>query len=249
MRNCIASVVCLLVIAIPTVAAVPTPGWTAQRPDMVNGYGFSSEIKVPSIVADDWNARTSDAINGIRWWGTFWPTGQGYSPNSDALGNVSPLPALFGFRLKLWTDVPSNPGQGIEFSRPGTEIWTFDTTSFNQTFYGTTSTGGRNVYQYYVALPENKWFQPTPGTVYWLSIQAFLDSTSVQWGWHESNSHWNDAAVQDFRCSGWYALGNNLYDNDMAFEFTVVPEPSSLAALATGLVGIFGWSMKLRRRK
>ena len=230
----------------------------SQMPDMGMGLDWSTEVKVPSIVADDWLCTNGLPVTDIHWWGSYWvPTQPGaYSHYSDARPGAPPG-GITMFILTIWTDVPVGPNNPYGFSYPGRQLWQYQTTVFNEVLYGVTQGGGGNppeeVYQYYVKLPRDLWFWQEQGQIYWLSIEAvMLDPTGApitdkQWGWHESKDHWNDAAVQDFKGSGWVAIQNNLYYVDMAFELTTIPEPGSLLALGTGIAGIVGIVLRKRR--
>ena len=253
----------LVVAAIVMLAAslayaepVSDPLKWSQLPDMIMGLDWSSEVKVPSIVADDWLCTNGLPVTDIHWWGSYWvPVQPGaYSNYSDARPGAPPG-GITKFILKIYSDVPAGPTN--PFSFPGQLLWQYETADFNEVLYGVTQGGAGNppeeVYQYYVKLPQDMWFMQERGQIYWLSIEAvMLDPTGApitdkQWGWHESKHHWNDAAVQDFKGSGWVALNNNLYDVDMAFELTTIPEPGSLLAFGTGIVGIVGIMLRKRR--
>ena len=149
------------------------------------------------------------------------------------------------FNLTIWTDIPA--GAAAEYSMPGTPLWRLTTNQYNEVVYGTTQMG-KTVTQYNVYLDPTQWFFQEQGKIYWLSIEAVFPDPMRQWGWHESKDHWNDAAVQDFKFSGWVAIQNNLYKNDMAFELTTIPEPGSLVALACGAIGMAGMAVRGRRR-
>jgi hypothetical protein len=209
---------------------------------MNRGLDYSSELKVPSAVAADWLCQDGLPVTDIHWWGSYWlpgaPTPPDGSPNSDGFMNA-PAGGIQAFRLGIWSDVPA--GGSVPFSHPGQLMWTVDTASYNEVFYGTTA-AGKEVWQYNVYLPQTEWFNQVQGQIYWLSIEALLPDPVRQWGWHESKDHWNDDAVQIFKGSPWYELINNTYSVDMAFELTTIPEPAALLLLALGGLAL------LRRR-
>jgi len=249
-------VICaVLVIAALTQSAILAQGAPSQTkwqqlPDMKNGMQFSSETKVPSIVADDWLCVDGNPVVGITWWGGYWiPNTPGnYAYYSDSLPTTNP-PATYAqaFNITIWSDIPADPAKGIYYSMPGQPLKTYTGVVPTLSYYGATSQQGRLVYQYTLDISNDPFLQDK-GTIYWISIVSTnLDNRNLQWGWHESNNHWNDAAVQDFKGSGWYALENNLYKNDMAFELRTIPEPSGLIALASGVIGIAG--IIIRRRQ
>lgn len=64
----------------------------------------------------------------------------------------------------------------------------------------------------------------------------------IQWGWQESDDHWNDNAVQTF--PGLPYNWDMLPGENIAFELRAAPVPTSLVLLASGLLGF----VSLRRR-
>ncbi len=242
-----AGIVLLLGLQCASFADAPNPAvkWS-QLPDMGNGHQFSSEVKVPSTVADDWTCPDGRPITDIHWWGGYWtPVADGqYSHYTDGLSAALTPGSLQTFTINIWSDAPAGGSQ--PFSRPGSilETYVFNLADVHEVLYNTT-TSGRTVYQYYVDLPEH--FEQVQGTTYWLSIRADLPPTSVQWGWHESNDHRVSPAVEDFKGSGWVQLQNNQYDNDMAFELTTIPEPGGLSVLCTGVVSLAAFLYRRRR--
>jgi len=240
-------------------AATPigNPTKWSQLPDMLHGLNYSSENKVPSLVADDWLCQSIYPVTDIHWWGTYWrpskPVPPGGAPNSDSLPSQVPG-GIAAFSFVIWTDIPAG-FEGEPFSHPGGALWEFRVPYelANEVFVGTVP-DKQDVYQYFIRLPEEKWFHQEPGTIYWLSIRAvwsepYSEWPYKQWGWHESllSEHWNDSAVQDFKNSGWYALNKDGISTDMAFELTCIPEPSSLLAFASGLTGLVGLLIRRRR--
>jgi len=254
----VAVALALVVASFACAEPVSDPLKWSQLPDMVMGLDWSSEVKVPSIVADDWLCTNGLPVTDIHWWGSYWvPVQPGsYSSYSDARPGAQPG-GITKFILTIYTDVPVGPNNPFGFSYPGGQLWQYETTDFNEMLYGTTQGGSGNppeeVYQYYVKLPNDLWFMQEKDQIYWLSIEAvMLDSTGApitdkQWGWHESKIAWNDAAVQDFKGSDWVAIQNNEYDVNMAFELTTIPEPGSMLALGVGIVGMAGMVIRKRR--
>lgn len=239
-----------------------TTVWS-QRPDMVGGLAYSSQINAPSVVADDWNLTDSGvSISALNWYGAYWnPYHSGdFSPNSDSLANAA-SGGIADFTITFWSTVPATTD--IPFAHPGTEVWSYKATSFTETPAGATGKG-RNVYQYHVDIPTDHQFGHTGGPLtpatYWLSIEANLEDnmgrpeTSRQWGWLESanDAHKLSGAVENFKDSGWYTLNNNIYSSDMAFELIdtpndLAPEPTALA-LVFGATGLLALTPRIRRK-
>jgi hypothetical protein len=229
-----------------------------------SGYNFSSEIQVPSAVADDFLCQNGLPIIGVTWWGSYWnPTGlvdgQVVSfypyPNSDTWGDPVPNPpgTVSGFIISFWSDIPT--GQGIPpWSYPGTLLYAvtipLDGIQITETPFGSINHGAgviETVFQYNAVLPMA--LPQEAGQIYWLSIQAVdHNGNPIQWGWHESINHWNDNAVQmgfppGGLQPGWWHL---MPGEDMAFEIQAVPIPGTLLLVATGLLGILGLRRRLR---
>jgi hypothetical protein len=216
----------------------------SQLPDMNLGLDYSSEVKVPSVVADDWLCLDGLLVTDFHWWGSYWAPGVPIppdgSPNSDGFPNAL-AGGIQAFNLKVWSDVPA--GTDVPFSHPGDLLWTYEALDYNEVFFGTTQ-AGKEVWQYNVYLPPDRWFPQVQGQIYWVSIEAMLPDPMKQWGWHESKDHNLDDSTQQFKFSPWYELINNTYSVDMAFEVTT-PEPASLVTLVLGAVGL----ATIRRRR
>lgn len=249
--------ICPVVLAALLLLGLQYPGSAAdqnhptkwsQTPDMNDGHQFASEVKVPSIVADDWICPDGRPVTDIHWWGGYWqPVDTGrYGHYSDGRPSLSTPGTLESFTISIWSSVLA--GGSEPYSRPGIVLknYSFGLAEAHEQYYGAT-VGGKHVYQYYVDLPEDDWFAQVLGTIYWLTIEATMSDPSVQWGWHESNEHRVSPAVQDFKDSGWVQIRNNLYANDMAFELTTIPEPAGLSVMAVGLGSMAAFLF--RRRK
>src|SRR3972149_8016431 len=85
----------------------------SQEPDMLVGLDYSSEFKVPSLVADDWTCSNSLLpVTDIHWWGSYWKTQQGYFYYSDHIPSAV-NGGIVSFTFKIWGDIPGPP-----FSQP-----------------------------------------------------------------------------------------------------------------------------------
>ncbi len=250
------------------------PNWVkwSQLPDMTpNGYDFSSEVLVPSTVADDFLCTDPRPITDIHWWGSYYISNP-YDINSDhhldpsfPAPNVAPvMPAITaGFSFGFYHDVPAGLSPNMPYSHPGGSITTswIPMSLIQSNLHGIIDRNGNGilgddgdeaVWQYNVELISP--FEQVPGTIYWLSItainvDAILNPNGIQWGWHESFEHWNDAAVQNGPPALWglpYSVSwANLEVKDMAFELSV-PEPATMALLGGGLALM---AMRWRKRK
>jgi hypothetical protein len=237
--------------------------WSQQPLMTSNGYDFSSETLVPSLVADDFLCNDPRPITDIHWWGSYYAAAPVVDPNSNYRGDpslVGPgappvMPnVIAGFVFTFYSDIPAGSDNMMPYSHPGQPLCTsfVSIAQVTTNLYGTIDRnnngivgddGDEAVWQYTALLPVP--FEQTPGTIYWLSIQAVNSlQGAVQWGWHESATHWNDAAVQQ---GPWYpeqVPWTNLEVKDMAFELSV-PEPATMALLGCGLA-VMGMA---RRRK
>lgn len=222
--------------------------------DQGNGYGFSSESQVPSVVADDFFCEDGSPVTGIVWWGSYYDTLHNEVnhypyPNSDNWGDpdTNPPGIIQGFNIAFYTDVPGGTDTP-PWSHPGTKIYEaylpLGETQVTETSYGEIQrTGGmQTVFQYEVTLTDP--FAQQAGTIYWISIQAVdPDGDPLQWGWQESVDHWNDNGVQSgFAQQGWWDL---IPDEDLAFELKTVPLPASFMLFGSGLLALLG----IRKRK
>lgn len=240
---------------------VGDPAKWVQLPQMTNGYdvlSMNGVYPVPpapppgtvnKVVADDWQCNNPHPVTDIHLWGSWW---------SDS----EPTPASWApvFRLGISSDIPAGTEPG-SYSRPGVELWTV-TKPATVRFWGTgielfydpnnvlPLSPETEVWQYNFVLDEKEYFEQTPGTIYWLTVQALSPPPGHVWGWKTSDTHWNDAAVWSDAGQGWNKLtdpqstGNPL---DMAFVITI-PEPGTASLL--GVIAVLGLAARrLRRRR
>jgi hypothetical protein len=198
-------------------------------------------------VADDWLCRDHLPVTDFHWWGSYVNWRQPLPPTP-----AQPL----GFWFGIYSDVPAVPG--ADFSHPGDLLWQTTVYQYEEKFVGwdvevpdpgappTDAT-----FQYNVYLPRTDWFyQPGDNTILWLSIQAILPNTppAYEWGWKTRPHFFQDDAVYATATGGWQPIyGPDGLSWDMAFEISTVPEPGSLAALSTGLIGLVGLIIRRRR--
>ncbi len=265
-------VFCLFALSLPAEADIIGPTKWSQLPDMgPYGYDFSSETTVPSMVADDYLCISPLPVIDVHWWGSYYVPGPLYPyPTSDNLpdptipaagGDPQPPGILQGFNIEFYTDIPAGVDPFMPWSHPGTLLYEefVDISQVAEVFFGTiTHIGGieENVWQYNVDLPvpfeQDRYQDPQDidgdgiddGTVFWLKIQAVHTDPEIQWGWHEAESLWHDNAVQQGYFEPEPLLWDLLPNKDMAFELTVIPEPSFLIG---GLLAL-GLLLRLRRR-
>ncbi len=182
-----------------------------EEPGIIIGWDDPS-VYVPAwvILADDWECKDERPITDIHWWGSF-------------VGWTQPtIPAALlpkAFHIGIWTDVPKGfDPQYPQFSHPGVLIWENYCDSYAWNFAGYDKdprqpTGGPGrmeneaCFQFNQLLSQDEWFrQPPldpgqPGRIYWLSIAAIYDLTTMQypWGWKTREHIFNDDAVRIFQ--------------------------------------------------
>ena len=234
----------------------------SQMPEMgVYGYDFSSETTVSSMVADDFLCSSQLAVTDLHWWGSYYQPGPLWPfPHSDNLPDPTLTTGqspgiLTGFNVEFYTDIPVAADPLMPWSHPGTLLYQefIGISQVTEAFYGTvTHIGGieENVWQYNVDLTvpfaQDPGSDPVDvdgdggddGTIYWLRLQAVHASTLIQWGWHEADSLWQDNAVQNWPPYTSAPYWNILPNKDMAFELTVIPEPSLVLLGAFALVSL-----------
>jgi len=260
------SAIASLLLVLPAGSEPVFPVKWSQLPDMTAyGYDWSSETTVPSMTADDFLCDTPLAVVDVHWWGSYydpgdwWPYKSSDNFPNDPTAAGDPPEMITGFNIEFYTDVPANV-DAIPWSHPGELLYEefIDIALVAETYFGTvTHTGGaqENVWQYNCVLPipfeQDPWADPVDvdddgtadGTIYWIKIQAVHDHPDFQWGWHEADSLWHDNAVQYWppdEITPYWDLREN---KDMAFELSVIPEPSLLLVAAVGLLAL------LRRRR
>jgi hypothetical protein len=220
-----------------------------------DAYAFSSETQLKTQVADDFPLESGLPIVGVTWWGSYWDSSPFYPyPVSDNFGDPAPgYPEIAGFNINFyaaggppepWGHPGGNAAQNIFIP--------FDQANELKAYeIPRTSTYGpvtQTVYQYQadITTPVNL----APG-IYWLCIQAVNHDPAaepVQWGWQESWRWWNDNAVQmgaaptDSDANWWHLRAGE----DMAFEIHVVPVPTTLLLLGSGLIGLIGFRRRFR---
>jgi hypothetical protein len=253
----------LLALAAPSSAVLIDQTKWSSLPDMsAYGYDFSSEVVVPSTVADDFLCTSPLPVVELRWWGSYYDPGMLHPyDNSDnlpdpTLGSGQTPGILQGFMIEFYTDVPTSVDPSMPWSHPGDLLYQefIPIASVAETLYGTVTHIGavqENVWEYQCQLPIL--FPQDPdrapqdidgdgildGTVYWLAIQAVHEDEQIQWGWHEADSLWHDNAVQHWGPDTPPPYWDLLPNKDMAFEVTCIPEPAVAILASIGLLAVF----------
>jgi hypothetical protein len=264
MRQFLCATLAFFCLALSASADIADPTKWSQLPNMGPwGYDFSSGTLAGSMVADDFLCSSDLPVVDVHWWGSYYTPGVLWPyPNSDnlpdptvtATGAPQPPGILLGFNIEFYSDVPAGQDPYMPWSHPGQclEEYCIDIANVTEVLYGTVTHIGNileNVWQYNCDLPRPFFQDPEAapqdldgdglpdGTVYWLKIQAVLASETIQWGWHEADALWHDNAVQHWPPNPSAPYWDMLSDKDMAFELSIIPEPSLFPLLGfAGLV-------------
>lgn len=222
----------------------PADGHKMHWPQLPDPLGWDVNATFPKVLADDWQCSGTGPVQDIHFWGSW---------KGDVVGQIT------SFHLSIHADIPA--GGGVPYSRPGQELWSFETTSFVTRPIDPPSMEGwfdpntgvvlpndhTHYFQYNVMNIPMPYIQ-TAGTIYWLDISAHVapGPAQAQWGWKSTPAslQFNDDAVWgDFPAPAWVDLHNPLAPTQsLDLAFVITPEPASLALLALG-------AMMLRRRR
>lgn len=251
----------------------------SQLPEMgATGFDYSSEDPLPRT--DDLQSRTADdflcndpaAVSGVHWWGSYWQAPyttrfSNFHPDPSFVGGPNPvMPGIVtGFTIRIYDHVAIGVDPVMPYAHPGQELYSafvpmaLVVTNLHGIIDRTgdgagVGYGDEAVWQYYADLERP--FEQTPGTRYWLSIQAAVVpddqrdavDAGMQWGWHNADGLVDNNAVQSGPAGLWGTSYQRewvlLPDVDMAFELVDVPEPFTAGLLGAGLA-----AMVFRRRR
>jgi hypothetical protein len=218
--------------------------WDQLYPDPTAGHStIDDQMGIYSTTADDWLCTRPSYLTAVHFAG-FSYYGNDY---------------IDGFRITVWSDVPSTID---DESHPGDALWSYDC-------YDTWLDLGDGTFD--VNIPRDLWFWQE-GTandpiVYWISVQGLMAQDGADdhfyWNFLDRNlvdMQWNDAAAFEssyFGYAPWHNWGwfdpntVDLFDGpfpidwwqraDMAFALTF-PQPTTIL-----LLGISGLIASRRR--
>ena len=267
----------LVMLVLPAMARGDQPDDPVKWSQLPNlsplGFDYSSERYLPgaggyqSFVADDFLCNDPRPITDIHWWGSYWEApyaspSSSYWLDPSTAGGAPVLPqTVLGFTFTIFDHLPIaiDPSTTtMPYAHPGPALYTayvpINQVAINlhyvidRTDDGIIgNVGDEAVWQYNVDLEIP--FQQVLGTTYWLSIQAEVDTSPVQWGWHAADTLTGNNATQSGPAGLWGLPYDRdwvlMVDKDMAFELTV-PEPLTAGLLGFGLGALLAGR---RRRK
>jgi hypothetical protein len=185
-------IVMIMVAFMPVVGTVVGPDTVVimyeQKPDP-GGWDVNATESI--ILADDFPCVMTGLIVGITLWGS-WKENQ--------------VGVITNIHLSIHEDIPDPDGGGPLYSKPGAELWSYDTlpNSTNEQTNSLQSWLDPHVpdwnlddhnrwFSYDITIPDVDAFYQELGNIYWLDVQV----TTIDgiWGWKTTKTHWNDDAV------------------------------------------------------
>jgi len=208
----------------------PGDEFKMHYPQLPDEAGWDVNGTWPSVLADDWECTETGYVKDIHFWGS-WRNG---------------LTGLIdSFRIEIYTDIPAaaNPDG---YSKPGDLLWQKFVRDWEEAVYQPgvyegwfdPSTGEilpndhMEFFQYNVCLEQADWFVQEAGTIYWLSITAYVELTAetYTWGWKSTLDHFNDDAVwrDDAVGTDWIELYEPIVSDPIVNEFYVAIDPAGM---------------------
>ncbi|MEW5795740.1 MAG: dockerin type I repeat-containing protein [Candidatus Zixiibacteriota bacterium] len=201
--------VCLAVAAPVAAHWVPSDGHKMHWPQLPDEQGWDVNAVYPVVLADDWRCAETGPITDLHFWGSWRDL------DGDRVGDVG---VIQFFQIGIWSDVPDPDGDGPLYSHPGTRLWFQEVSNPHvvpidpptlEAWYDPSKDPDIVIpndhdayFQYNVFFDELglPYFPQEAGTVYWLSISAFVDQSQLpfEWGWKSTIDHFNDDAVWAF---------------------------------------------------
>ena len=182
----------MLATPIPVGPTVPAFEIFRGHNELSTAYGRIDVTGAPPseyrgvFMADDFADRFSSPVVHVKWWGSYM----------NVSGTAFPVPR---FLISFEEDIPTDPNNGIDFSRPGKPLLNQvvkrdplfpGSGTFTEKPVGFSFADGPT-YEYNAELHLGKEFRQKPDTVYWLKIVALYDVSPnnlpdplPQWGWH-----------------------------------------------------------------
>jgi len=191
----------------------------------IGNNGFISDTDFPpngQFSADDFILATgANTITGIQWTGSYFP---GNTPQAADV-----------FTIQIYADVAGAPAAGAP-------LLTLPIGNPGRTDTGVNTLAGDDIFAYSVNVAP---IVVAAGTRFWLSI---FNNTSVDtndnWFWTIQDGAGNSFTRTDM-AGAWSQINNR---HDFTLIGTVVPEPSTLALLLIGGIGLLSCRRNARAR-
>jgi hypothetical protein len=189
----------------------PGDGYKMHSPQLPNINGWDICL-VHQAIADDFKCSESGLIKDIHFWVSWRGDNEDFG---DVTWNIAICANSFGQPGKvLWTLKPA--GARIAYKQYGTHQQGWFCPSTGQNVPGDHT----QFYQVNVTKITEPFWQ-TKGQVYWLGIQADMDTTTAEVGWKSSSSQYFGQAVYKSKLGDWLPIG--VTTHDLAFVITGGP--------------------------
>lgn len=244
---CICMFISFFAISHATAEWYPEDGHKMHFPQLPDTTGWDVDAYMDeTILADDWMCSASGPISEIYFWGSWFNGETG---------------AIDSFKIQILADIPADP-PSLPYSRPGAVLWEITLESWQLEMYshwastmegyylpgmGAFYDNNHNEYWSYSVnlldwLIEDELFVQYEGTVYWLSIQAFVNpySSGGLWGWKTTQDRWNDCAVY----RNYWVEWTNMFEppafiDSLNLAFVINGEPQYAACCQDDGVNVF----------
>ena len=205
----------------------PYAAWTSDREVAGDGFGFRSY--------DNFSLPQLTLIDGVNW--------QGFYLDFVTPGNNPPAPDAIFWEISFWSDF-NGQRDALLYSQ------TLPAANVQTTVLGTTSFDLPPpvpvvLFNFEADLPTP--FLANPGTTYWLSVTSYSPNVNpVGWSWFQGTG--GDGITIQEAYPGGFRFPPREGDRAFSLEGQVVPEPSTLVLLVTGLGVTLGYSGVRRQR-
>jgi hypothetical protein len=259
-RKIMIPLVCMILIMVAVTPMVGTT--TAPDPIVVSLMwiqdpdpgGWDVNATESMILADDFECLMTGLIVGITLWGSW---------TENVVGDITNI------HLSIHEDIPDPDGPGPLYSKPGIELWSYDTLPHTTTEQISSPQYWYNPhvpdwnfddhdrwFSYEITIPDADAFLQELGNIYWLDVQ--VTTINGIWGWKTTEGWWNDDAVWGDWDGGnpdlieWHELRNPETDESLDMGFGLftkeLPGPPTVTVdIAPGVIRTSGTVSKGNR--